>query len=237
MTAGEINVASYIRERSEELRKLSVDARLNLLVHIFGVAALEAAKHEATMLPPAMPEINDLRPQGIADDDDVVHRWTALQDVLEDLADVAAHRSEGEARAAFYIADHDGTGLHRIAGMNAAYGAYTQGFKISPQSTACGLAAAIRRPVITQDVTTDPTWQAWQWLAVAFDYRSCWSFPIEGRGGRILGTFSMYFKNPSEANDQDMQFASIMTDAAAKIIGRHRLKSWPPHAASAGTRR
>ena len=55
MTASEINVASYIRERSEELRKLSKDARLDLLVHIFGVAALEATKHERIIAPPAVP--------------------------------------------------------------------------------------------------------------------------------------------------------------------------------------
>ena len=59
MIANEMNVARYIRETSEELRKLSRDARLELLVHIFGVAALEATKHEDCMLPPLVPKIDD----------------------------------------------------------------------------------------------------------------------------------------------------------------------------------
>lgn len=225
MTATDMNIASYIRERSEELRKLSQDARLNLLVHIFGVAALEAAKYEDTMLPPEVPELDALKQRASVARDDVVPRATVLQGVLEDLSGVAVNRSEGEARAAFYIADDDGKGLHRIAGMSPAYGAYTAGFKISTKSIACGLAAATRRPVITQDVSKDPAWKDWKWLADEFGYRSCWSFPIEGRGGRMFGTFSMYLKNPSIANDRDIQFASVMTDAAAEIIARHRVNA------------
>jgi GAF domain-containing protein len=221
MTASEINVASYIRERSEELRKLSKDARLDLLVHIFGVAALEATKHESIIAPPAVPQVHDLRNSGSRNE--AAHRRAALQEVLEGLVGVAVNRSEGEARAAFYMADDGGTGLHRIAGMSTAYGAYTAGFKIGTKSIACGLAAATRRPVITNDITKDPAWRDWEWLAAAFNYRGCWSFPIEGRGGKIFGTFSMYFKNPSQANDRDIQFASIMTDTAAEIIGRRGL--------------
>jgi GAF domain-containing protein len=222
MSGNEMNVASYIRERSEELRKLSKDARLDLLVHIFGVAALEATKHEAVMAPPAVPQVHDLQSIG-RQNDAAQRRRAALQEVLEGLVGVAVKRSEGEAQAAFYMADDGGTGLHRIAGMSTAYGAYTAGFKISPQSIACGLAAATRRPVITGDITQDPAWRDWEWLAAAFNYRGCWSFPIEGRGGKVFGTFSMYFRNPSHANDRDIQFASIMTDTAAEIIGRRGL--------------
>jgi GAF domain-containing protein len=223
MIANEMNVARYIRETSEELRKLSRDARLELLVHIFGVAALEATKHEDCMLPPLVPKIEDLKPQGIDKESDAVHHRAALQEVLEGLVGVAVNRSQGEARAAIYVADDGAKGLHRVAGMTPAYGAYTAGFKIGTQSIACGLAAAIRRPVITDDITKDPSWRDWEWLATAFDYRGCWSFPIEGRGGKIFGTFSMYFKNPSQANDRDIQFASMMTDTAAEIIVRRGL--------------
>ena len=37
---------------------------------------------------------------------------------------------------------------------------------------------------------------------------------------KVFGTFSMYFKNPSQANDRDIQFASILTDTAAQLIGQ-----------------
>jgi two-component system CheB/CheR fusion protein len=221
MTADDMNVAIYIRERSEELQKLSQDARLDLLVHIFGMAALEAMNYENHELPSTAPRFDMRRLQGNADHDSVTIHRTALQEILEDLTNVAINRSDGETRAAFYLANDIGTSLHRVAGMNPAYGKLTDGLKIGTESLACGLAAAIRRPVITEDVTEDPTWREWKWLAEKFNYRGCWSFPIEGRGGKLLGTFSMYFKGPSPANDQDIRFASVMTDAAAEIISRH----------------
>lgn len=223
MSADEMNVARYIRERSEELKKLSKDSRLDLLAQIFGVAALEATKHEGSMLPQAVPQRKEARTQFVTGELDRERRRAALQEILQGLVGVAESRSAGEARAAFYMADDAGTGLHRIAGMNEAYAAYTAGFKVSSQSLACGLAAAIRRPIITHDVTKDPAWGPWRWLASAFNYRGCWSFPIEGRGGKIFGTFSMYFTNPSTSNDRDIQFASVLTDTAAEIIARRHI--------------
>src|ERR1700749_3248359 len=125
MSADEMNVARYIRERSKELKRLSRDARLDLLAQIFGVAALEATKHEANMLPQAVPQRSEPGSQVGAREGDRGNHRAALREILEGLVTVAENRSAGEARAAFYIADDAGTGLHRVAGMSTAYAAYT----------------------------------------------------------------------------------------------------------------
>ena len=221
MTAGEMNVARYIREQSEELKRLSAEARLDLLAHLFGMAAAEATKQEGGRRARMMPLTDRHQPH--SDSGGEEHQREVLQEILGGLVRAAESRSEGAARAAFYIADEGGASLHRIAGMDPAYGAFTAGFAVGKQSIACGLAAAIRRPVVTPDVTTDPAWAEWRWLAEAFNYRGCWSFPIEGRGGKILGTFSMYFTRPSSASGRDFEFASMMTDAAAEIMMRKRV--------------
>ena len=126
------------------------------------MAALEAAKYESEMRPPVVPQFDKFSSKQADEEDYITHRRSTLQEALEDLVNVAAHRLEGKPRAAFYVPDEFGTGLHRVAGMNAAYGAHTAGFKISSQSIACGLAAAIHYPVITYDVTHDPAWTAWR---------------------------------------------------------------------------
>src|ERR1700712_613893 len=112
MISDDMNVASYIRERSEELRKLSKDARLDLLAKIFGMAALEATKHEPDMLPPALPKVSHFRSQVASSEHDATRRRAAVQELLEALVSVAANRSKGQARAAFYIANDVGTNLH-----------------------------------------------------------------------------------------------------------------------------
>src|SRR5262245_6700191 len=43
--------------------------------------------------------------------------------------------------------------------------------------------ASARQPIITRDVTEEPRWKPWLWLANEFDYRACWSFPVETSSG------------------------------------------------------
>jgi hypothetical protein len=143
-----------------------------------------------------------------------------LSETLGLLVDAAIDRSDGKTRAAFYTANDKGTALHHVAGMTPAYAACVDGFAIGTKSLACGLAAATRRPVITPDVMTDPSWSKWRWLANAFDYRGCWSFPIAARTGIILGTFAIYHPEPAEPNDRDLDLVSFLTSTAATLIAR-----------------
>jgi len=144
----------------------------------------------------------------------------SLSDLLNVLVRTAIQTSEG-ARAAFYLADANGTKLHHVVGMTPAYAQRVDGFAIGPQSLACGLAAAIRLPVITPDVFEEPRWQPWLSLAREFDYRACWSFPVETPEGKIVGTFAMYYKEPRQATQRDLDVAAALTRTAGAIIARH----------------
>jgi hypothetical protein len=142
-----------------------------------------------------------------------------LSDLLDVLVRTAIQKTEGEARAAFYIAD--GNALHHITGMPEAYAKYVDGFVIGPESLACGLSAATGKPIITRDVTEEPLWKPWLWLADQFGYRACWSFPVQTSEGKIVGTFAMYYKEPREASARDLDLAATITRAAGDIIAPH----------------
>src|SRR5690349_1191479 len=49
---------------------------------------------------------------------------------------------DNDRRCAFYIANAARTELHHVIGMTDDYARCVEGFKISPDSLACGLAAA-----------------------------------------------------------------------------------------------
>jgi hypothetical protein len=143
-----------------------------------------------------------------------------LAEALGLLVDTAVERSDGKARAAFYLANAEGTALHHIAGMTPAYAACVDGFAIGTRSLACGLAAATRQPVITPDVMIDPSWAEWRWLATAFNYRGCWSYPVKHKNGSVLGTFAVYHPQPTDPKERDHEFVSTLTSAAAGFIAR-----------------
>ena len=104
--------------------------------------------------------------------------------------------------------------------MTKEYARCVDGFAISTRSLACGLAAATRRAVITPDVMHEPRWSRWRWLAKDFDYRACWSFPIETLHGKLVGTFAMYYREPTEAKRRDLELVSELMRAAAKIMSQ-----------------
>jgi len=56
------------------------------------------------------------------------------------------------------------------------------------------------------------------WLAERYQFRACWSFPIETLSGKVVGTFAMYFKSPRCATPRDLESATVLARAAAIII-------------------
>jgi GAF domain-containing protein len=145
----------------------------------------------------------------------------SLAGLLKALVYTVIEQTGGKARAAFYLADDEGKTLRHLTGMPPAYARCVDGFEISSQSLACGLAAATRNPVITPDVAAEPRWKQWLWLAKSFDYRACWSFPVETPGGKIVGILAMYFEEPTEPKQSDLELASALTRTAATIISKH----------------
>ena len=141
---------------------------------------------------------------------------SSLAGSLQKLVQTATEQAEGNARAAFYLANSQRTVLHHITGMTQEYARCVDGFAISSLSLACGLAAATRHAVSTPDVIQEPGWARLRWLAEEFDYRACWSFPIEAPNARILGTFAAYYKEPTEAKQRDLELMSAPTRTAAK---------------------
>lgn len=135
--------------------------------------------------------------------------------LLQSLLDQAAD----DRRCAFYIAQ--GETLHHVVGMPEEYAKCVNGFVISPESLACGLAVATGTPVITPDVLKDPRWQPWTWLALRFNYRGCWSFPVETSAGHLVGSLAMYFERPREPTALDLELATAFTHTAGIIMSQH----------------
>jgi two-component sensor histidine kinase len=145
-----------------------------------------------------------------------------LERSLGILVRIAIEQMGADLRCAFYIVDATGTGLKHVTGMPEPYALCVDGFKIGPDSLACGLAVYTGKPVITPDVTQEPKWAEWLWLAEQYGYRACWSFPVETSTGKVVGTFAMYFSSPREASSREHRLAGLLTQAASIIIGRQQ---------------
>ncbi|MBP2560397.1 diguanylate cyclase (GGDEF)-like protein/PAS domain S-box-containing protein [Neorhizobium galegae] len=112
-----------------------------------------------------------------------------------------------------------------------AYVKLIDGIEIGPKVGSCGTAAWRREPVFVKDVLADPLWDNYRELALRFGFRSCWSTPIMGADGQVLGTFALYSNAPREPTELELELTAMATDIAGIAIERARTEERIQHMA------
>lgn len=86
--------------------------------------------------------------------------------------------------------------LHPLAAPSLPehYSAALDGLPIGPDVGSCGSAAFRGEPVEVVDIATDPLWGDFKDLALPLGLRACWSSPIRGSDGQVIGTFAFYYR-------------------------------------------
>jgi anti-sigma regulatory factor (Ser/Thr protein kinase) len=148
-----------------------------------------------------------------------------LPQALESLLRVVEQVSTGGLLASILLLDDSGRHLlHGAApSLPAHYNAAIHGVEIGPSVGSCGTAAYRRTQVIVDDIETDPLWADYRELALGAGLRACWSTPIVGAGGRLLGTFAMYYPTPYSPSSSDLALIGVLVRTVATAIERSRL--------------
>jgi len=91
--------------------------------------------------------------------------------------------------------DSDGL-IHPLGGpsLPAEYSRALDGVAIGPEIGSCGTAAFFGKPVLADNIDTDPRWQPFKAMPLAAGLKACWSTPIKAKDGRVIGTFAFYFR-------------------------------------------
>lgn len=154
---------------------------------------------------------------------EMVASGAPLADTLDTLARAIEARAEGML-VSILLLDADGVHVRHAAGpsLPPAFVQAIDGQPIGPNAGSCGTAAYRREPVIVADIATDPLWADYRALALANDLRACWSTPIIGADGRVLGTFALYYNEPRLPTDHHRRLIALATDSAAIAIARQR---------------
>ena len=86
--------------------------------------------------------------------------------------------------------------LHPVASpsLPQSYSAALDGLASGPDVGSCGTAAFLGEPVEVTDIAEDPLWTNFKDLALPLGLRACWSSPIPGSDGRVIGTFAFYYR-------------------------------------------
>jgi signal transduction histidine kinase/ActR/RegA family two-component response regulator len=148
---------------------------------------------------------------------------TPLPDVLEAIID-AIEEEDSSIACSIYLLNQETHWLHLAAApsLPPAYRQDVMQAPIGPDVGSCPVAAYRNEMVIVQDLHNDPLWAPIKSLLEGTDLRACWSEPIRGEQGEVLGTFAIYRQRVGGPTSDDVTFMQSAAELASLAIGRTR---------------
>ncbi len=157
---------------------------------------------------------------GEKDITEMIARGDALEIILEVSCKLLEQALPGSFAIIMLL---DGKRLRRGAAPSfPKYMEEVDGFEINPEVGTCSAAAATKRQVISPDITKDPHWANCQDLAAKHGLRAGWATPVLSHDNRVLGTFGLYWPEPSAPTDPQFRIIDQVVRLAAFAIERQR---------------
>ncbi|HYE62611.1 MAG TPA: PAS domain S-box protein [Phycisphaerales bacterium] len=146
-----------------------------------------------------------------------------LETVLTTLVH-AIEEQKTDLKCSILLLDDGGQRLRMGVAPNLPdeYNRAVDGYPIGPCNGSCGTAAFRRQRVIVSDILADPLWAEGRHLAVAHRLAACWSQPIFGTSGTLLGTFAMYYPSTREPTPREIELIESAAHLAGIAITRRR---------------
>jgi GAF domain-containing protein len=154
----------------------------------------------------------------------------SLEHVLARHLNVVEQMSDSEILTSVLLLSEDGKHLTHGAApsLPQVYREAIDGLEIGPSAGSCGTAAYTGRPVYVTDIANDPLWAPYRDLALPHGLRSCWSTPIKGAGGDVLGTFAIYHRSLRGPTRDELNAIDLITHKVAEAIGWARNRNRGP---------
>lgn len=103
-----------------------------------------------------------------------------------------------------------------------AYCEAIDGVAIGTNVGSCGTAAKTKKQVIVSDIEHDLLWADFKDLALASGLRACWSTPIFSSSNEVLGTFAIYYSQPTNPDRFDFDLIDHFTNLSSMAIEQNR---------------
>ncbi|QDF98923.1 bifunctional diguanylate cyclase/phosphodiesterase [Azoarcus sp. DD4] len=131
-----------------------------------------------------------------------------------------------EVIATILQVDEDGR-LHPLAAprLPESYSRALDGAAIGPVAGSCGTAAFRGEPVLVTDIATDPLWADYKQLVLPLGLVACWSSPIKGSDGRVVGTFAFYYRDHRGPTALHRQLVEVSVHLCALALEREAARA------------
>ena len=128
---------------------------------------------------------------------------------------------------AIMLIDDNGTNICTGAAPNlpSEFTKAIDGAPIGMAGGSCSTAIWRRERVVVSDIANDPLWVDYRDLALNHQLRACWSTPIIGGDGAVLGSFAVYYRTVREPQSAEISLVDDAVSLACVAIGQQRAES------------
>ncbi|MGM0521675.1 MAG: EAL domain-containing protein [Pseudomonadota bacterium] len=139
----------------------------------------------------------------------------SLDRILETICQMLERQLPG-AICSIMLANSEKTHLYLAAGegLPAPYRKAITRILVGADRGSCGSAAFLQEPVICADIASDDRWQGYRDAALKSGLRACWSCPVLGGDGQLLGTFATYYTCVAEPDNTHQ----VLIEKAAGLV-------------------
>ena len=102
--------------------------------------------------------------------------------------------------------------------LPASYCQAIDGIQAAPEVGACGHAACSGELTITEDLGQHPYWRDYRELTKAAGLHACWSLPFKDDHDQVLGTFGIYYAQPTCPSEADIALVTEFTRLASLAV-------------------
>jgi diguanylate cyclase (GGDEF)-like protein/PAS domain S-box-containing protein len=154
---------------------------------------------------------------------DMIAHHTELPVIMENLVWMIEAQHPGML-CSIMLLDPDGKHLRHGAAPSLPdfYNQAVDGIAIGEGVGSCGTSAWRGERVVTENIQAHRYWESFRELLQRADLQSCWSQPIKGYDGRVLGTFAIYHRQPATPQPDEIALIESYAALAALAIERTR---------------
>ena len=147
----------------------------------------------------------------------------------ESLTAIVRHAERIHPGAMTSIMLLDEAGEHLLLGAAPSlphlYNQTISGSAVGPDANPCGTAAFGNCLVVIEDIQSDPLWAKFKSFAVELGLRACWSQPIRGLVGQVMGVIAIYHREACSPTGGQIQSIQNLSVLASNVIERHTAKA------------
>src|SRR5215472_5800955 len=151
----------------------------------------------------------------------LIFAGSPLSETLTIIARLVESQAEGMS-CTIWLPDEDGKELYCAAAPSLpGFSAEVGTMVVGPKGGSCGTAVYRKESVYVTDILTDPIWENYRNRMLPFGIRSVWSRPLFTSEGKVLGTFSINYRESRSPSASDLQLIENASHITGIAIERH----------------